>query len=111
METLNTDEMERLIAALGDAPQASAVYGDPVRQDGITIVPVARARRRLRLDKRAGASLDAIPVGCIEIREGGARFVPIRSASATGILSSLGTTIVLCLGIVAWAWGLPRRRD
>lgn len=111
MVPMNTDDMERLIDALGDAPQASAVYGEPVRQGDITIVPVARARRRLRLDKRAGAALDAVPVGCIEIRETGARFVPIRSASVTGILSSLGTTIVLSLGIVAWAWGLPRRRD
>ena len=111
MDSLNTDDMERLIDALGDAPQASAVFGEPVRLGSITIVPVARARRRLRLDKRAGAALDAVPVGCIELRESGARFVPIRSASVTGILSSLGTTVVLCLAIVAWAWGLPRRRD
>lgn len=109
MDNVVNEEMEELIEALGDAPQASAVFGDPVQQAGITIVPVARARRRLRLGKRAGASLDAIPVGCIEIRDSGARFVPIRSAGATGILSSLGTTVVLCLGIVAWAWGRPRQ--
>jgi uncharacterized spore protein YtfJ len=108
---MDHEEMEELIEALGDAPQASAVFGDPVTQGKITIVPVARARRRLRLDKRAGAALDATPVGCIEIGPKGARFVPIRSAGATGILASLGTTVVLSLGIVAWAWGQPRRRD
>ena len=106
---MDNEEMEELIEALGDAPQASAVFGDPVRQEGITIVPVARARRRLRLGQRPGASLDAIPAGCIEIRESGARFIPIRSASATGILYAVGTTIVFCLGIVAWAWGKPRK--
>jgi hypothetical protein len=101
--------MERLIDSLGDAPQASAVYGEPVRQGKITIVPVARARRRLRLGKRPGASLDAVPVGCIEIRETGARYIPIRSAGAVGILYAIGTTVVISLGIVAWAWGQPRK--
>ena len=103
------EELRQFIAALGDAPQASAIYGEPVRQDGMTVIPVARARRRVRGGNRAGAALDTVPVGCIEISNRGTRFVPIRSAGAVGILSLIGTTLVCCLGIVGWAWGRPRK--
>ncbi len=102
------DAMKQLIAALGAMPQASAIYGEPVSRDNVTVIPVARSRRRVRGGKRAGAVLDTVPVGCIEIRRQGARFVPIRSAGAVGVLSVIGTTLVLCLGIVGWAWGRPR---
>ena len=103
------EDLKELIAALGDAPQAAAIYGEPVRKDDVTVIPVARSRRRVRSGSRAGAVLDTIPVGCIEIRSRGARFVPIRSAGAVGILSAIGTTIVFCLSIVGWAWGRPRK--
>ena len=103
------EDWKELVAALGDAPQAAAIYGEPVRKDDVTVIPVARSRRRVRGGKRAGAVLDTVPVGCIEIRGKGARFIPIRSAGAAGVLSVIGTTLVFCLGIVGWAWGRPRR--
>ena len=103
------EAMQALVAALGDVPPVSAIYGEPVRKDDVTVIPVARSRRRVRGGKHSGAVLDTVPVGCIELRSKGARFVPIRSAGAAGILSVIGATIVLCLGIVGWAWGRPSK--
>ena len=44
------DELKGLLAALGDAPQASTIYGELVREEAVTV----------------------IPVGCIEIHSKGA---------------------------------------
>jgi uncharacterized spore protein YtfJ len=35
---------ERLAEQLGDSVRASAVFGKPVERDGVTVIPVARAR-------------------------------------------------------------------
>ena len=73
---------------LGRSARAAAVFGEPVERDGVTVIPVARARWGLgggsgRRPKRPGEGVGGgggaivSPVGFIEIRAGEARFKPI----------------------------------
>jgi uncharacterized spore protein YtfJ len=75
---------ERVPARLG----AAAVYGAPVEQDGVTVVPVATARFGFgagggsdasegQQGEVGGAGGMTTPVGYIELKEGRSRFVPI----------------------------------
>jgi uncharacterized spore protein YtfJ len=75
---------ERVPARLG----AAAVYGAPVEQDGVTVVPVATARFGFgagggsdasegQQGEGGGAGGMTTPVGYIELKEGRSRFVPI----------------------------------
>lgn len=80
--------LERLAEKLGTKASVSAVFGEPVRCDGITIIPVAKCgfglgagagRGRLaKLLEGGGGGASSTPVGYIEIRDGGAVFKPIR---------------------------------
>lgn len=73
---------------LGRSARAAAVFGDPVEGDGVTVIPVARARwgvgggsgkRPNRPQEGVGGGGGAIvsPVGFIEIRGGRAIFKPV----------------------------------
>jgi uncharacterized spore protein YtfJ len=75
---------ERVPARLG----ATAVYGAPVEQDGVTVVPIATARFGFgagggsdagegQQGEGGGAGGMTTPVGYIELKEGRSRFVPI----------------------------------
>ena len=65
----------KLLAA---ARGARLCYGEPVHVEGRTVIPVARVRAAGGLGQRGGGGrLDAVPVGFIEVSEGGARFEPI----------------------------------
>ena len=72
---------------LGGKASVSAVYGDPIEADGVTIVPVARVSfgfgvgaGRGRHDSRTdeggggGGGAAAVPIGYIEIKDGTAVF-------------------------------------
>jgi uncharacterized spore protein YtfJ len=83
------------------------VYGTPVERDGITIIPVARARYGFGggggggtqeqgttgSGAGAGAGVSLTPVGYIELREGRSRFRPIRSSVVP---------LVAVSGAIAW---------
>lgn len=84
--------LSRLAERLGGA---RLCYGEPIRDGGRTIVPVARVRAAggggwgsERGDARTGGggggggSLDARPVGFIEIGPEGTRFEPIATVGA-----------------------------
>jgi uncharacterized spore protein YtfJ len=96
---------EKLARKLGDSARAAAVFGEPVERQGLTVIPVARARwgvgggggggRRHGGEGRGlggGGGATVTPVGYIEIRSGGARFRPVIdlkviAAFALGVLS------------------------
>ena len=99
--------IERLGQQLSTSATAQAVYGSPVERDGITVIPVARARYGFgggggggtKEDETAGSGLGAgagvslTPVGYIELREGRSRFRPIRSSVVP---------LVAVSGAIAW---------
>jgi uncharacterized spore protein YtfJ len=99
--------LERLGQQLTSSATAQAVYGTPVERDGITIIPVARARygfgggggggtqehEAAGSGAGAGAGVSLTPVGYIELREGRSRFRPIRSSVVP---------LVAVSGAIAW---------
>ncbi|MFE7270352.1 spore germination protein GerW family protein [Streptomyces sp. NPDC057623] len=82
--------LEHLADRLGGSASVSAVYGEPVTADGVTVIPVAKVAFGLgggagRIGDPgtgegggAGGGVDAAPVGYIEISNGIATYRPIR---------------------------------
>jgi sporulation protein YtfJ len=80
---------EGLAEKLGLSAHAAKIFGEPVERDGITVVPVAKARWGVggggggdpRNPRRGGlgggGGVVVAPVGYIEIRAGESRFRPI----------------------------------
>lgn len=80
---------ETLAEKLGAAAQAAHIFGEPVERDGVTVVPVAKARwglgggggRHGRFGRGqgvgGGGGAQVEPVGFIEIRDGETRYRPI----------------------------------
>ena len=75
---------------LGAVARASTVYSEPIEREGITVIPVAKARwgfgggvghRKDEDGAGGGGGVQVTPVGFIEIRNGQAEFRPIRTMS------------------------------
>ncbi|HTX84671.1 MAG TPA: spore germination protein GerW family protein [Streptosporangiaceae bacterium] len=92
--------LERLAEKLGSQASVSAVFGNPVDREGITIIPVARVgfsygggagngRRHSEIAQSGGGgggvSL-ASPAGYIKIKAGNAEFTPIRDPLVAVVL-------------------------
>jgi uncharacterized spore protein YtfJ len=86
-----TELLERLAEKLGSKASVSAVFGEPVVCDGITIIPVAkvgfgfgagagRGKKNAEIAQGGGGGggASAAPMGYIEIKGGSAVFKPIR---------------------------------
>jgi uncharacterized spore protein YtfJ len=85
--------LERLAEKLGSKASVSAVFGEPVDREGITIIPVARValgfgggadsgRGQSEIAEGGGGGgggAAADPAGYIEIKDGNAVFKPIRN--------------------------------
>ena len=100
----------RMAEKLGAVARAATIFGEPVERDGITIVPVAKARWGFgggagqRLDEGGqqedggggGGAVQVTPVGFIEIKNNAANFRPIRTVSLSWIIagSILGLFLV-----------------
>ncbi|HEX6030202.1 MAG TPA: spore germination protein GerW family protein [Tepidiformaceae bacterium] len=87
--------IDRITNRLGDAARAEVVFGDPVTQDGVTVIPVAKVRWAFGGGAGAGGDekkdgedygegggggggVSASPVGFIEIVDGRAEYRPIK---------------------------------
>jgi uncharacterized spore protein YtfJ len=79
---------ETLAEKLGASAQAAHIFGEPVERDGVTVIPVAKARWGLGGGGRhgrfgrgqgvgGGGGAAVEPVGFIEIRGGETRYRPI----------------------------------
>jgi uncharacterized spore protein YtfJ len=111
--------LERLAERIGGRARAEAVFGTPVQQGEVTVIPVARVRWGLgagggedhRTDGAAsgsggGGGMAADPVGYIEMSGTGAVFRPIGHAFANpGFI----LTSALAAGIVIRAIARLRR--
>src|SRR6476619_3732115 len=94
MDLEKTSSADRFIGTmaekLGAVAKAATVFGEPVERNGITVIPVAKARwgfgggagRREDEDGAGGGGgVQVTPVGFIEIKNGRADFRPIRILS------------------------------
>lgn len=92
--------LERLAEKLGNKASVSTVFGEPVRCDDVTIIPVARFGIGLGAGsgkiastlEGGGGGASAVPVGYIEVRDGSAVFKPIR-VPLTDVLAPLAVLI------------------
>lgn len=82
------DILSMLADKVGAQFTASSIFGSPVERDGITVVPVAAVRFGFggggggdasaeQEGDGGGAAGTGGPVGYIELKDGGSRFVPI----------------------------------
>jgi uncharacterized spore protein YtfJ len=99
------DFVQRLAERIGLSARASAVFGDPVEQTGVTIIPVAKTTWGFgggsggeAATQGAGGGGGGIvsPLGFIEVRQGEARFVRIRDPWLTAL------RLAVTAGIVGW---------
>jgi uncharacterized spore protein YtfJ len=90
---------------LGAVARAATVFSEPVERQGVTVIPVAKARWGFgggighhKDDDGAGGGggVQVTPVGFIEIKNGQAQFRPIRTASLPLLILG-GLTSVLLL--------------
>ena len=90
--TLADHLLQRIGSTVGDKANASTVFGEPVEREGITVIPVARARfafgggggggRKEGEEGSAGGGGGGAvvnPAGYIEVRDGSAHFRRIFS--------------------------------
>ena len=91
---LVNDLLERIGQTVGERAQASAIFGDPVERQGVTVVPVAKARfgfgggggggtreESQGFGRGGGAGVAVTPIGYIEVRNSGAEFKRITTAA------------------------------
>jgi len=109
MDLEKPNSSEKFIGAmaekLGAAARAATIFGDAVERDGITVIPVAKARwgfgggvGRRKDEDGAGGGGGALvtPVGFIELKNGEAEFRPIRPSSLPWIIAG-GLSILFLL--------------
>jgi uncharacterized spore protein YtfJ len=110
--------LERFADKLGVSARAATVFGEAVEREGVTVIPVAKAKwgmggggghRRPGAQEGmgGGGGVTVTPVGYIEIRDGQSSFRPIWDP-ATRIAAGIGSGLVLVLVLRGLA-GLRRR--
>ena len=81
----------QLAHELGIAANAKHIYGEPVEQGGLTVIPVAKlgygfggggGKKEKEEGVGGGGGLGMMPVGYIEIKNGESRFRPTRDPLA-----------------------------
>jgi uncharacterized spore protein YtfJ len=102
--------VQRMGERVGLAARASAVFGEPVEREGVTVVPVAKSTwgfgggsggEAANQGSGGGGGGIVSPVGFIEIRDGSARFVRTRDVRLTAV------RLAAAAGMLGW---LSRRR-
>ncbi len=113
---------ERLVERLGGKAHVSAVFGDPIERNGITVIPVARLRWFFGAGSGSGPAAEAEgdgstssgsgggggggaePLGYVEIGPEGATFRPIEDANrmpSPGLVLVAGISAALVLRALA----------
>jgi uncharacterized spore protein YtfJ len=102
--------LQRIGHAVGDRAKVTTVFGDPVEREGITVIPVAKARFGFGGGGGAGAregeegsggggggGAFVSPVGYVEVRDGSARFKRISTPLDLVALVVAGSLAALAL--------------
>jgi uncharacterized spore protein YtfJ len=92
--------VERVAEKMGVHASAKAVFAEPVQQDGVTVIPVAKVRwgfgggsgrKQGKRGKGGGGGLQVSPLGYIEINQGQTQFKPIRDPMALVPIAAVGS--------------------
>jgi uncharacterized spore protein YtfJ len=95
---------------LGAADRAATIFGDPIERDGVTVIPVAKARwgfgggagsRKEEDGAGGGGGAQVTPVGFIELKNGEAEFRPIKTVSLPWVIAGGLATFLLMRRIFA----------
>ena len=102
--------LQRVGGTIGDKAKVSTVFGEPVEQEGITVIPVAKARFGFGGGGGAGGPKGAegsgggggggamvTPVGYIEVRPGSATFR--RIANPTDLVAVVAASALAALAL------------
>ena len=115
---------ERLAEHFGSVTRASTAFGEPVVREGITVIPVARARMGFGggsggdteggTGEGGGGGATVSPVGWIEVTDSGSRFRPLvsrtrRFTTALAVFAAI-TGVAALLGARQPARRAPRLR-
>ena len=110
--------LERLANRIGGSVRVKTIFGEPVEKNGVTVIPVARARWGFGGGSNAGGNtrghqtgegsgtgggggVTVFPAGYVEVRDGRARFHPIYDpANVAQIIVASGIVAVLVLRAV-----------
>ena len=93
-----------MVEKLGAVARAETVFSEPVNREGITVIPVAKARwgfggglghRKDEDGAGGGGGVQVTPVGFIEIKNGQAEFRPIRTLSMPLLILGGISTVLL----------------
>jgi uncharacterized spore protein YtfJ len=108
--------LERIAELVGAKATVQAVFGEPVRQADLTVVPVARVRwgfgggggssdgtpTGAASGSGGGGGVAADPIGYLEITAGGATFRPIRDPyPSPALLLATGLTAAIVIRALA----------
>jgi uncharacterized spore protein YtfJ len=103
---ISVNPFEEVFKSIVDHADAKMVYGEPIRLENKTILPVAKVRYGFgggaggkktgeQHSGGGGGGLVALPIGIIEITESQTRFLPITTSRA--VLTALGIGFLLGL--------------
>jgi uncharacterized spore protein YtfJ len=108
MELEKPNSAETFIGGMAEklavAARATTIFGDPVEREGVTIIPVAKARfgfgggagRRNDEDGGGGGgAMQVTPVGFIELKNGAAEFRAIRTTSLPWMAGGIAAFFLL----------------
>jgi uncharacterized spore protein YtfJ len=103
LEAQDMSGVQALASVIARSAQASAVFGEPVRQGSSVIVPVAKAVWGVVGGKGpqgerqgGGGGMHVVPVGFIHLENGRARFHPLRkSALIFGAIAILAGALMV----------------
>ena len=104
-QTYSDDFLATIAEKLGAVAKANIVFADPIERNGVTVIPVAKARwgfgggsGRTHKENGSGGGGGAVvsPIGFIEMRDGQAVFKRIQSFSPW-ILAIGGLVSFLCV--------------
>jgi len=102
--------LERIGQSVGQRAQVSAVFGEPVEREGLTVIPVAKARFGFGGGGGSGGPPDkegtgagggggaaVTPIGFIEVRNGSAEFKRIATPADVLAIVAAASVAVLAL--------------
>src|SRR5215831_20303278 len=102
--------LDRIGGTVGNRAQVSTVFGEPVHRDGLTVIPVAKARFGFgggagsggRQGEEGsggggGGGASITPIGFIEVRDGGAEFKRISTLTDVAAFVAAASIAALAL--------------
>lgn len=87
--------LKGLAERIGATARASAVFGEPVAREQVTVIPVAKATWGMgggggthegEGGSGGGGGMSVVPLGYIEVRDGDAAYRPLRDPLRTAVV-------------------------